>query len=161
MVKIWKVLDASVYVDFLMCLSVDHFGGKRVIVTCSSSESGSLAQKSHEVEGETCAKLPESETVGFCIYVYYTKSILWVRLDVYYQIIISEDQGNTGIEFRIPWLFLMGQEKAYPQVETLKCLSIPNYTVSNFSQDLAWCLLFEWSHSQARLIWGKLNCHKN
>lgn len=148
---------------FSMCLNVDHFGGERVIVTCSSTESGSLAQKSHEIEGETSAKSPESEIVGFWIYVHYhcTKSILWARLEVYYQIIISEDQGNSGIAFRIPWLFLMGQEKSYLQVEALKCLSIPNYTVSNFSQELAWYLLFEWGHSQARLIWGKLNCHKN
>lgn len=162
MVKIGKVLDVSIYANVL-CLNVDHFWGERMIMTCSSSKSGSLAQKSHQIEDETSAKLPESEIVGFCIHVYYhcTKSILWARLEVYHQGIISQDQGNSGMANRIPWLLLMGQQKSYPQVETLKCLSIPNYTVSNFSQELAWYLLFEWGHSQARLIWGKLNCHVN
>lgn len=44
------------------------FGGKKMIMTCSSSESESLEQKSRQIEGETSAKLPESEIVGFCIY---------------------------------------------------------------------------------------------
>lgn len=102
-----------------------------MIMMCSSSESVSLAQKIHQIQGETSAKLPEFETVGFCIDVYYqcTKSIWWARLEVYYQIIVSEDQGNSGIGFRMPWLFLMAQEKSHPRVETLKCLSTPNYPV--------------------------------
>lgn len=39
-------------------------------------------------------------------------------------IIMAEDQGN-GVKFKIPWLFLMHQDKFDSKVGTLKCLKHP------------------------------------
>lgn len=40
-------------------------------------------------------------------------------------IIITADQGNSGVKVKMPWLYLMHQDKSDSKVETLKCLKHP------------------------------------
>lgn len=44
--------------------------------------------------------------------------------ELHYYITMPEDQGNS-VKFKIPWHFLMRQDKFDSEVETLKCLKYP------------------------------------
>lgn len=66
-------------------------------------------------------------------------------------IIITADQGNSGVKVKMPWLYLMHQDKSDSKVETLKCLKHPK-PHQTFLLQISSIFILKWSNSQAKLI---------
>lgn len=67
---------------------------------------------------------------------------------------MPEDQGNSGVKFKIPWLSFMRQDE-------FKSGDFEKFEVSQTTQlqtsllEISLIFVLKWSNSQAKLIWGQ------